>query len=58
MSVKIAGMEMPKNCNECILCTADSYFDVDSYTFYDCPFIGTVNPNERNKDCPLQEVKE
>ena len=49
MSVLIKGMEMPKNCDECELMTAN----------YGCAFVGAVGGESYRKrawDCPLVEV--
>ena len=46
-------MEMPKSCGACPLCSSEIVFNI-----YECPFVGTVDPDKRYKTCPLQEVKE
>ena len=59
MSVKITGMEMPKICRECHLATA--YKDNELLpTYYVCGYFGrnVWNGKKKEKDCPLQEVKE
>lgn len=55
MTVKIAGMEMPKSCIDCkiSLATSGSCF---------CPILGKVTESyyglTKDSKCPLQEVKE
>lgn len=59
MTVKIEGMELPKSCGNCPICSTDTVFNYDkSFDIYECPFVGTVDPDKRHKACPLQEVKE
>ena len=50
---------MPKSCGRCPICSTDIVFNYDkSFDIYECPFVGTVDPDKRHKTCPLQEVKE
>ena len=52
-------MEMPKNCGRCPICSTEIVFNYDqTFDIYECPFVGTVDPDKRYKTCPLQEVKE
>ena len=48
MSILIKGMEMPKNCRDCVLLT-EAYY---------CPFTGATQSfkDVRHKNCPLIEV--
>lgn len=60
MTVKIEGMEMPKNCLECRFAyIAHITFSGDILLM--CPYLGRgvySKEKERESSCPLQEVKE
>ena len=57
--IAIKDMEMPKNCKECHLSHAYKEHDLLP-TYYVCGYFGrnVYGGNEKEKDCPLREVKE
>ena len=57
MSVKIKGMDMPCNCYQCIL---SERYEPKDRTIWCCAKLERVRAftTKRNKNCPLQEVKE
>lgn len=61
MSVLIKGMEMPKSCEDCALCTSDGYcMAMGGDSLWDVlPEEATFFPSDwKYEGCPLVEVPE
>ena len=49
MSIYIKDFKMPKNCDDCYFCSYGFCYNLDR---------DVENPNKRDNDCPLVEVRD